>query len=526
MQHRRFFAKAAAALAAGETRDAAFNARKAILKNPENPEAYRLMAQICERAGSQQAVFYREKVATLLASDAQARLDWMQTAILFGDLVSAERAMQTLAPADRKTAEFHKLAGVLAVAQRRPAIAETEFAEAVRMQPSNPIPQLNLAVLRLASSNAPVAADARATLIRLCQQPAVRSDALRHLTGDTLRHKRLNEALNYSQGLMQATNVTVPDRVLRLDVLLEAKAPGLDATLKSTQEAAKGVPAAAAEVGRWMVRTGRAKEALVWLKSLSPDKPLTPPVVLVAVACYADLKDTDGLAALLDGGSWGDQDFYRECLRSSVHRLKGETSAAQSAWRRALRDASDSREHLTEVIQFAAAQGWVDEQEEALAALVDRAPGERWAVERLLAVYRNRGKTRRMQTLLSRAHEMDPTNPAIKNNLAITSLLLDARDSRGHQLASEAYHAQPTNAFYLSTYAFALLQQKKPAQALKLFETLDRKALNDPAVAMYYGLVLSGSGRGAEAGKYLAGSANAWLLPEETNLVAMARKGT
>src|SRR5207247_8943752 len=65
--------------------------------------------------------------------------------------------------------------------------AETRFLEASRLEPANELHQLNLAVLRLQSTNQAAAADARATLERLRSRPKVRAVALRWLVAQTLQ---------------------------------------------------------------------------------------------------------------------------------------------------------------------------------------------------------------------------------------------------------------------------------------------------------------------------------------------------
>jgi hypothetical protein len=82
----------------------------------------------------------------------------------------------------------------------------------------------------------------------------------------------------------------------------------------------------------------------------------------------------------------------------------------------------------------------------------------------------------------------------MKNNLAMTALLLDAKELKPHDLAREQYQKAPTNAAYNSTYAFSPHLQEKNAEALKVFQTLKPKELEDPSIAGYYGVVLNASG--------------------------------
>src|ERR1039457_7102545 len=88
----------------------------------------------------------------------------------------------------------------------------------------------------------------------------------------------------------------------------------------------------------------------------------------------------------------------------------------------------------------------------------------------------------------------NPTDLSSKNNLVMTALLLDAQELKPHDLARELYQKGATNSSYASTYAFSLHLQKKDAEALKVMQQLPPKALEDPSIAGYYGLILKATG--------------------------------
>jgi predicted Zn-dependent protease len=126
----------------------------------------------------------------------------------------------------------------------------------------------------------------------------------------------------------------------------------------------------------------------------------------------------------------------------------------------------------------------------------------------------------------SQQFKRSPASLPIKNDLAMTALLLDAQELKPHDLARELYQEAPTNAAYASTYAFSLHLQKKDAEALKVMQQLPPKALEDPAIAGYYGLILTATGDRAKARTYLQWASKAKLLPEEHKLFERARAGT
>jgi predicted Zn-dependent protease len=125
--------------------------------------------------------------------------------------------------------------------------------------------------------------------------------------------------------------------------------------------------------------------------------------------------------------------------------------------------------------------------------------------------------------LYSQELKRAPSNLGVKNNLAVTALLLDAQELKPHDLASEVYQKAPTNAAFASTYAFSLYQQEKYPEALKIMSNLKPHELDDPSIAGYYGLILKATGDPAKARSYLDWSSRGKLLPEEKKLFDSAR---
>jgi Flp pilus assembly protein TadD len=128
--------------------------------------------------------------------------------------------------------------------------------------------------------------------------------------------------------------------------------------------------------------------------------------------------------------------------------------------------------------------------------------------------------------LYSQELKRSPSDLGIKNNLAMTALLLDAQELNPHTIAREVYQQAPTNAAFISTYAFSLHMQKKDAEALKVIEQLKPQELQDPSIAGYYGLILQATGNKAKARTCLDLALKGPMLPEERKLFERARAGT
>ena len=79
-----------------------------------------------------------------------------------------------------------------------------------------------------------------------------------------------------------------------------------------------------------------------------------------------------------------------------------------------------------------------------------------------------------------------------------------------------------TGATIASTYAYSLHLQGKTREGLAVLEKLKPEALENPSVALYYGVLLSASGDAGKAAKYVGISQKAGLLPEERALADQA----
>jgi tetratricopeptide (TPR) repeat protein len=524
LQHNRFLAQAEASVAGGDYRKAMFSLRKALLKRPESIPALRLAADVAERAGSPEAVLWWARLVELEPDNPQHKLEWAEAALRFGDMGAAGNALNTLGDSVVNNADFHKLSAMLAVAMRDPKEAEEHFRQAIKLEPESTSPQFNLAVLQLASTNEAVADEARVTLTRLANRPEVRVEALRHLATDAARQRHYDKAREYTSAIIAEPEVAARDHMLHLSVLSLTATNEVEAFLATAQAGAADSAMEVFEVGTWMLRNGRAQGALDWISSLAEPLRQSQPLPTLLVELYAALGNIKGMIGYLEGQQWGDVDYTRLALLARGYLAQQERTAHDAAWRRALHSASKDARSLSKLAQLARQWNWGTAYEQCLEELVRQSPGNSAIVQELTEVYYAQGKTEALSRLLPRALDRDPTNALVKNNLAMTYLLLGENVPTAHRLAEEAHAQDGANPHFTSTYAYSLLCQDRTEEALKLFESLapDYYSQN-PGAAVYYGLALARAGRIQDAARYLEIASQGRLLPEETNLVAQAR---
>src|SRR6202034_2719594 len=133
------------------------------------------------------------------------------------DYPLATNALAGLPPADKKTAAYHNIAGTAALMGGQPDEADTDFSESIRIDPSNLILQVNLAVVRLHRTNALDMAEARIALQRIITTStnvALCSQARRELINDAMRFNNIPTALALSKELVQQSNPIFTDKLL------------------------------------------------------------------------------------------------------------------------------------------------------------------------------------------------------------------------------------------------------------------------------------------------------------------------
>jgi predicted Zn-dependent protease len=421
-------------------------------------------------------------------------------------------------------AAYHAVAAELALRLKKPQEAIAQFEQASRLEPTNELHQLNLAVLRLQSTNASAASTARASLERLRASTNVGSVALRWLVAESLDRNDLPAAERFSRQLLADAHSAPEDRLQQLTILQRSKDPELKTYLAALQKNSLTNASEVYGISTWMLGQGMVADALTWLTGCPAKLRAEQPVPLAFVDCYMAEKDWRGLDTALQEQKWGDMDFLRLAFLSRSAAELNQKLAADSRWHTAIRDADDRLGPLTALMTVATTWGREEAREQLLWQIAQRFPQERWALRELERLYLAAGNTHGLNKVYSTMASYDPKNFIAQNNLAATSLLLRLNLSKAHALAKEIFTQHPKEAIVTSTYAFSLHLQGRTKEGLGVLGTLSPEVLDSPSVALYYGVLLSASGDTNKAGKYLGIARKADLLPEEKALAAEAAK--
>jgi predicted Zn-dependent protease len=230
------------------------------------------------------------------------------------------------------------------------------------------------------------------------------------------------------------------------------------------------------------------------------------------------------LEKYLEAEHWIGQDHIRIALLALAIKNQSGKQGTAFAWDRAIRLASDAPGPLNTLAQLALNWGWVAEAEQALWHAAAKFPTQPWALTSLQNLYVARRDTAGLRRVYQTSVRRDPKDKMARNNFAMLSLLLGKDVAAAHADAAELYKAEPGNPVFASTYAFSLHLQGKTKEGLEVLRALKPEELANPAVSVYYGVLLSAAGEGGAAKAYLNRSDKAFLLPEELALVTAASK--
>jgi Flp pilus assembly protein TadD len=517
-QTREFFARA-------DYQSAVLAARRLLQLDPDNAPACRVMADTAELAGNREALTWRERIVQIEPHVAGNKIALAGTALRFSQLNLARKILDTIESGERHSVKYHELAGAVAIAEKQPAIAETEFAAALQLDPKNPHLALNLAMIRLASSDAATSDKARTELAQLSEQPSLRLESLRALSSDALAHKSLASAEKWTTALKSEKGATLSDLLLYLEATRETEAGR--AVLHDALLAAIHSPVAAAALITWMNRHEMAQPALDWGRALPEETLQVQPVPLAISESYSFLQDWKGLRAWVDGKDWSDHEFLRLAVQShALHHLgpaDRSSMESQTAWAAALKATHARPDRLATIAQLAEGWGYSEEAADAWWMIANGNENAKEALTALQRLYRSKQNTRGLLRVAKRALELNPADLVAANNCASLGLLLNG-DVSARRLAGRLHTENPANAAFSTTYAFALFTEGKTREALKEMETLKEAQLRNPVVATYYFVMLVENGSMERAHLFLSSANRATLLPEEEQLLTTATR--
>ena len=522
LQEYRMMKQARESAAKHDDRWAAIAARKVFELNPKNSEACRLIADVLERQGANSAISWRTQVVKLLPDSLDDAVALAKTALRFGDITTAERALEKFEQQGASVANFHEAKAEIAVARKDYATAQAQFAEAVRLEPDNKIFLLNMAIVQLQSKSSDERLKASQRLQGFMEEPELRRTAARALRDFALQSKDGKGAFEIARQLASFPEAEFRDRLDYLRMLRQLNHPDFAVRLLDLEDESASDPRKIQELLTWMSTTQQAVIAREWVKRLPGTITSKWPVAAAVSDCYAAEKDWAGLEDWCRKTDWGDSDFLRHAVLARSLREQGRTLDAEREWNLARKEMGSDGTKIYALQQKVGEWGWKQESLDLLWLLTKDPQRQSAAFGVLSQYYAAEGDTANLYRVVLHLAELRPDDPETENNLAQLSLLLNLDKQRAIGLAKKLYERDPGNAVFASTYAFSLYSQGQFPQALAVFRLLKDEDLRIPSIAAYYGIVLSASGDKTKAREFLEAGQKATLLPEERTLLTRA----
>jgi hypothetical protein len=379
--------------------------------------------------------------------------------------------------------------------------------------------------LQLAVASPSTSSTARAQLETLRKIPEFHAEATRDLLADARRRGDAPAAMALAQDLDAAPEAPTADHLLYLDELLRTRSPDFERALAALQAAATE-PGHIYSIMDWMTAHGLGSRTIRWHTALPASSRKMPEPLAAAEACVAQ-ADWTSLRALTDGPQWGDLEFLRLAFETRLFDEQSQHERGadfRSRWQRTAFSAGGNTNALSMLARMALSWGWKEQARDLWWSIADRRMGQRPALAALFELATADKDTAELYRVSRRIHEVEPTSPVARNNVAIFALLRREDLPEAHKLAAEDYSEMPTEPAIVSTYAFSLYVQGRPQEAVAVMAKLPPASMDDPSMAACNGVLLTAAGQPEKARSYLelAMREKARLFPEEVAMVQQA----
>lgn len=521
-REKRLLKRASALLAQQDFDGAALAAREVVQKRPDSLSAFHILAEATEKQNRSETVAWRLQIARLQPRDLDSQLNLASAALRFGQLDTARKALESVAPADRDRAAYHVVAGWLAKAQGNEADLEQHFAAAATQEPGNDLYRFNLAVLRIRSDAPEKRGEAREVLERLSKVPGFRAGSLRALLSDAVQRNELKRADAFAQDLQMNQQVTFTDYLLCLEFYRKLDQAKFSALLEKVKPVATRNSSDLALLMDWLNENGLSADLLKWMEKLPSEVTTKPPPAIAIANAFVEAKNWSRLKRWTRSGSWGESEYLRFAYQSYGSKQSRQSAADaefSSLWHSAERAAADQPEREINLARLATKWNFPAEAEQLWLRVSKDGPSRREALDALYRTYRAKNDLPNLYRTAQRLHENSPNEPSLASDYARLALLVDQNTAEGHRVAKEAYERAPSEVNAVMTYAFSLYGLGRSTEGIEIMKKLPAEALHDPHAAVYAAVLLLDESQIGPAQEYVSAAQAGPIFPEEKKLL-------
>jgi tetratricopeptide repeat protein len=521
----RLLRRASTMLAQQDFDGAARAAQEIVQRRPDSLAAFQILAESSEKQNRPETVAWRAQIARLQPHDLDSHLNLASAALRFGQLDSARKALENVAPADRDRAAYHVVAGWLARAQGSDAEVEQHFAAAVEKEPGNDLYRFNLAVLRIRSDMPEKSEESRKVLERLTKVPAFHTGSLRALLGDAIQRNELERADTLAQDLQMSQQVAFSDYLLCLEFYRKLNPAKFAALLEKVKPVAARNPTDLALLMEWLNENGLAADVLKWMEKLPAEVTTKPPPSIAIANAFVEGRNWSRLKRWTRSASWGDSEYLRlayQAYGAKQSRQSAADAEFSSLWHSAERAAADRPDREIHLARLATKWNFPAEAEQLWLRVSKDPPSRREALDALFRIYRANNDLPSLYRIAQRLHESSPNEISVAADYARLALLIDQNTVEAHRVAKETYERAPTEVNAAMTYAFSLYGLGRSADGIEIMKNLPVEGLHDPHAAVYAAVLLLDENQIAAAQEYVSAALAGPIFPEEKKLLEEA----
>ncbi|MFA5266158.1 MAG: hypothetical protein WC378_20230 [Opitutaceae bacterium] len=502
-------------------------AQSMLAANWENDQVLRAAAEYLDLLNDPAAIAVRRRLVELAPSDSKRHLDLVMCALRYKNFAAALDALQQshffdIGDDDRFTFELLE-----ASAARRSRAMEVLFDQMRTQGANSPEYTLRLNALRLQLAPASIASLAVSEIQKLAYDPQMRAACMRELIRHFMRTGDSQTAKRFVHDLTTAPGSSFEDMLLGADVFLITRRKSQDELNAELTPQAQGSPASAAQFAAWLVMQGRTAAASKWLDRLPRTIADNPELVAAKADLAVSRQDWKQLEALLMQKAWGSiqPEALRLAMSSRLLSDRHSSEIRKQMWDQALTISQSRLESLRILLRLARIWKWEPQIEATLQAVANSHAGESWVFWTLGQIAAKAGETAKLRDIYRRWHEADPGNLLVENECAMLALLAtpDQPNSETRAIVARLNAGNPRHPAFAISHAFSLWQQGLAPDALFVLLKLRTYELREPRRALYCALILIDNGKTDIAEKYFQLIEQDRLLPEEKQLLKLAR---
>jgi Tfp pilus assembly protein PilF len=512
-------------LEAGRLDHASASIQEALRIAPEQPESWKLAADLARRLGNEaSAARYSRQAADLAPDQPDLTLAWASDALLADLPDDSQKALNTLQKSFiEQSAHAQRILGELARRRQDLDTARTHFENALRIEGPLAINEVPLAVVLLKARDPALRQRGLDLLAKWSRDPEWGANTSRTLLQDAIVRNDHPAMRIWGETLRAHPRCTlgdIPNCLLALSKTDETRFSEVVAVMEKNHAVDSGNIALLVS---WLNQIGRSREALHWVTTLPATLTRQPPAAVGIAEAFRMQGDWSSLLEWTQGADWG---LHLEPILLA-YKLKAareikDSTLEQSLWSTLQARAVTDGGRTLFTADTLLAWGLRDQAVTLLWSATDLPDVSIKALGTLARLYQVERDARGQFQVFKRLHSLRPRDPSITNNYALFAALTRNDPRQAEDAAKANFTAEPANLAYRSTYAVVLYTQNRADEALALFADATTDWKKTPAITLAYGLALAGAHRNNEAREVLASLSPDTLAMEEILLIENA----